>query len=407
MPKIFCPVKILKFFAPVMVWAAFFAVGAAAKGEPEIDGADLYLINVSVPRHFSFGDWNSRQHLILRVRAGNIEGWGECVIGVDKPDIDLKKYADGMKFAVGKTPSRVLEEMRADRKILPWNPYEALNMALWDLRGKSEGRPSAELLGLRGDGAVNGMFCILENDPAKVAERAEAAKKGGFSECVKLKIFGDADSDCALISVLRKAMGPKCFIVADANCGYRGHADLRELAGVLSRLSKAGLDAVEDPAKLSDSEMVELQKLCRPFGLSLIPDANLRPAWRALAESPAGMGGFYNLHPGCMGDLYDMARLAEKISSSGAGIMIGDNSLIGPGCQIYQQIASAVSAAWCEALEKPEESTAFLDCLKSSPIVRLPGGKIAARRGVPGWGLEVDSEKLGKLAERRVCVSAK
>ena len=143
MPKIFCLVKILKFFAPVMVWAAFFAVGAAAKGEPEIDGADLYLINVSVPRHFSFGDWNSRQHLILRVRAGNIEGWGECVIGVDKPDIDLKKYADGMKFAVGKTPSRVLEEMRADRKILPWNPYEALNMALWDLRGKSEGRPSA------------------------------------------------------------------------------------------------------------------------------------------------------------------------------------------------------------------------------------------------------------------------
>ena len=407
MPKIFCPVKILKIFAPVMVWAAFFAVGAAAKGEPEIDGADLYLINVSVPRHFSFGDWNSRQHLILRVRAGNIEGWGECVIGVDKPDIDLKKYADGMKFAVGKTPSRVLEEMRADRKILPWNPYEALNMALWDLRGKSEGRPSAELLGLRGDGAVNGMFCILENDPAKVAERAEAAKKGGFSECVKLKIFGDADSDCALISVLRKAMGPKCFIVADANCGYRGHADLRELAGVLSRLSKAGLDAVEDPAKLSDSEMVELQKLCSPFGLSLIPDANLRPAWRALAESPAGMGGFYNLHPGCMGDLYDMARLAEKISSSGAGIMIGDNSLIGPGCQIYQQIASAVSAAWCEALEKPEESTAFLDCLKSSPIVRLPGGKIAARRGVPGWGLEVDSEKLGKLAERRVCVYAK
>lgn len=60
MPKIFCPVKILKIFAPVMVWAAFFAVGAAAKEEPEIDGADLYLINVSVPRHFSFGDWNSR-----------------------------------------------------------------------------------------------------------------------------------------------------------------------------------------------------------------------------------------------------------------------------------------------------------------------------------------------------------
>ena len=102
-----------------------------------------------------------------------------------------------------------------------------------------------------------------------------------------------------------------------------------------------------------------------------------------------------------------VARLAEKISSGGAKIMIGDNSLIGPGCLIYQQIASAVSAAWCEALEKPEESSVFIGCLKSSPVFRISGGKIAVRRGVPGWGLEVDSEKLGELAARAISVSAK
>lgn len=406
MPKIFRPMKFLKTFAFAMA-VSVYSAACASPAEPKIDGADLYLINVDVPRHFSFGNWNSRQHLILRVRAGNSEGWGECVIGVNNPGVGLQKYADGMKFALGKTPSGVLEEMRANRKILPWNPYEALNMALWDLRGKFEGKPSAELLGLNKSGRVSGMFCILENDPARVVERAEVAKKDGFSDYIKLKIFGNADSDCALISALRKAMGPKCFIVADANCGYKGFADLQELAGVLSRLSEAGLNAVEDPAKLSEPEMVELQKLCRPFGLSLIPDVNLRPAWRALEESPGGMGDFYNLHPGCMGDLYDMARLAEKIYSGGAKIMIGDDSLIGPGCQIYQQIASAVSASWCEALEKPGESSAFLDCLKSSPVFRLPGGKIAAKRGVPGWGLEVDSQKLGEVSARKVSIFVK
>lgn len=93
--------KILKTLIFALSAAVFFAAGAPAE-EPEIDGADLYLINVDVPRHFSFGDWNSRQHLILRVRAGNAEGWGECVIGANKPDIDLKKYADGMNFAMGK-----------------------------------------------------------------------------------------------------------------------------------------------------------------------------------------------------------------------------------------------------------------------------------------------------------------
>ena len=45
MPKIFCTMKILKTLIFALSAAVFFAAGAPAE-ELEIDGADLYLINV-------------------------------------------------------------------------------------------------------------------------------------------------------------------------------------------------------------------------------------------------------------------------------------------------------------------------------------------------------------------------
>lgn len=388
--------KTLKILASFIFAAILFA----EVPEPKISGIDFYLINVETPRHFSFGDWNSRQHLFLRVRSGNFEGWGECVLSANNPDIDLKKCADAMKPVLGKTPSEALQYMRGNRDFLPWKEYEALNMALWDICAKIKNVPAVKLLGFSQNIPVNGMFCILENDPKKVVERAEEAKKSGFSRYIKLKIFGNAELDCKLISALRGAMGNEYFIVADANCGYRGFDNLKELSKTLKKLRRAGLDALEDPAKLNDSDMAELQKLCRPFGLSLIPDVNLRPAWRALEFSPKGMGDFYNLHPGCMGDLYDMAQFAKKISSWGTKIMIGDDSLIGPGCAIFQQIAVSSAAVWCEAMEKPSESNVFAECLVKSPVEKSRDGKLTVKGGAAGWGLKVDSSKLAEKAAR-------
>ena len=392
--------KTLKILASFIFAAILFA----EVPEPKIFGIDFYLINVETPRHFSFGDWNSRQHLFLRVRSGNFEGWGECVLSANNPDINLKKCADAMKPVLGKTPSEALQYMRGNRDFLPWKEYEALNMALWDICAKIKKVPAVKLLGLSQNVPVNGMFCILENDPIKVVERAEEAKKSGFSRYIKLKIFGNAELDCKLISALRGAMGNECFIVADANCGYRGFKNLKELSKTLKKLRRAGLDALEDPAKLNDSDMAELQKLCRPFGLSLIPDVNLRPAWRALEFSPKGMGDFYNLHPGCMGDLYDMAQFAKKISSWGTKIMIGDDSLIGPGCAIFQQIAVSSAAAWCEAMEKPSESNVFAECLVESPVEKSRDGKLTVKGRAAGWGLKVDSSKLAEKSARTLSI---
>ena len=389
-----------KFAACIILLSSILTFHTAFAAEPIIEDIELYLINVDVQRHFSFGNWNSRQHLMLRVKAGEFDGWGETILATNNPGVKLEKYAEDMKKAIGKNPSQVLDEMGTDRKYLSWHPFEALNMALWDIKGKCEKKPSVELLGLSKKDPVNGMFCILENDPAKVSKQADIAKKEKLVNYIKLKVFGDIELDCKLVSTLRKSMGSDCFIVADANQGYKNFTDLQDLADTLKRLADAGLNALEDPANLSDEDLIALQKKCRPFGLSLIPDVNLRPSWRALAESPRGMGDFYNLHPGCMVDLSDMAKLAKKINSWNTRIMIGDDSLIGAGCTIYQQIAIACGASWVEALEKPQESTVFTDCVIEKATYRQPNGLYAVKSGISGWGIKVDQNKLKAKATR-------
>ena len=166
-----------KFAACIILLSSILTFHTAFAAEPIIEDIELYLINVDVQRHFSFGNWNSRQHLMLRVKAGEFDGWGETILATNNPGVKLEKYAEDMKKAIGKNPSQVLDEMGTDRKYLSWHPFEALNMALWDIKGKCEKKPSVELLGLSKKDPVNGMFCILENDPAKVSKQADIAKK--------------------------------------------------------------------------------------------------------------------------------------------------------------------------------------------------------------------------------------
>lgn len=78
--------------------------------------------------------------------------------------------------------------------------------------------------------------------------------------------------------------------------------------------------------------------------------------------------------------------------------MIGDDSLVAAGCTAWQQVACAIGAMWVEALEKPDEFSAFAGCVKSSATYLDADGKYAMTPGVPGFGLELDREKLRSIS---------
>lgn len=365
-------------------------------GATRLDALRLYFIEVTYKREFSFGSWPKRLHCCVMAESGGHRGWGEACIplGAYTTEQAVSITARAFEPWRGKSldEARFLVEIRRGRTID--RVLEALDMALVDLAARLKGVSALSFLGAASrkgvpDYAVPALRCILQKDPVKAQELARIVA----GSHLKLKLFGDNVHDYTLIKAVRKAIPKDCFLVGDVNMGYTSISDNEgDLVKALSNLRDAGLCACEDPADLSWQRLENLQKALPD--LAIIPDEPMRPAYTVVNTVKPVQGHIYNLHPNCMGSISATIELAKRLNAAGAGVMIGDSSLIGPGCAAWQQIACAVKARWCEALEKPEESSAFLDAIISSPMETLPDGRRKIAKDSNGFGLEVDLDRL-------------
>ena len=131
----------------------------------------------------------------------------------------------------------------------------------------------------------------------------------------------------------------------------------------------------------------------------------MRPAWRSRTWITPEMGRVFNMHPGCMGSIIETAALGRKIKSWGRRAMIGDGSLVGPCCPVWEQIAVGLGADWVEAIEKPHENTVFQECTIHNPIRRREDGRFEIAERRPGFGVEIDTAALSEKAFGRMTLS--
>ena len=237
-------------------------------------------------------------------------------------------------------------------------------------------------------------------------EKAQQAWNNGFRSHLKLKLFGDVELDGQLVSATREVYGEKAYVVGDANTGYRPQhrsGGVDEVGQAMLELWNYGLSACEDPAELDIAQWEALQLRVDP--LELIPDVPLRPASVALNTVTPHMGKVFNIHPGAMGSILDAVLLAEKIQAFGGKLMIGDNSLVGPACTVWQQFAIGVNASWVEALEKEDEFPAFAKLAVKRATSVGTDGMVSLLNDVAGFGLELDEELLRSCSKKRVLVS--
>ncbi len=365
-----------------------------------VDVVELYLINVQAQRNFSFGSWRNRQHGVLRLEAGGRSAWSEMLGASNRPDLDPADWGGCYAELRGMSAPAAVDYVTGGPEGWGRAHCECAEMALLDLAGRLLDTPAVTLLGLTGRDPVPGLFCVLESDPAAAADKARLSIEQNLTTHIKVKIFGDNPLDTRVVGAVREAMGPEAYVTADANGGYscETEQDLEPLAANLLRLHENGLSACEDPARMPNEHWVRLQEMVG--NLDLIPDYPTRPAREAISTLLPGMGRVYNLHPDCMGTIAGVVPLARRIHSFGAQVMIGDNSLIGPACTAWQQIAIGLGAAWVEALEKPQESDDFLQCVTARTTQQMPDGRFGLRELRPGFGLEVDAEEL-----RRRCAA--
>ena len=115
------------------------------------------------------------------------------------------------------------------RKGMPIASISAVDIALWDLKGKALGQPVYKLLGgpfrTRVRAYATGLYRHQVPDNASaLAREAEGYAREGF-RAMKMKVGFGIDEDTTNVRAVREAIGPDLGLMMDANHAYdAGHA---------------------------------------------------------------------------------------------------------------------------------------------------------------------------------------
>ena len=150
----------------------------------------------------------------------------------------LEAYARVLGRAGELSGAQILDACRAIADVP--QALAAVDVALWDLAGKREGRSIAEMLTDHPAHAVAVNATIGATDRAGAATAALEAARAGFA-CVKVKVgVGD---DAGRVAAVRAAAGPHVALRLDAN----GAWTVEEAIVAMEALAPSGLELVEEP----------------------------------------------------------------------------------------------------------------------------------------------------------------
>jgi D-galactarolactone cycloisomerase len=125
-----------------------------------------------------------------------------------------------------------------------------IDIALWDILGKSRGVPIYQLLGGKWRDKVPVYATALYPEaPATVTEKARAFAEQGFHG-VKIKVGFDLAQDIRIVRAVRQALGQDFTIMTDANLGYTLDVALQ----AAEAFSACGVFWLEEPLFVEDIE---------------------------------------------------------------------------------------------------------------------------------------------------------
>ncbi len=199
----------------------------------KITAIDTFVLRHELEEPFGYSQhwYHSRTALLVRITAddGTI-GWGEAY-GPPEPSAAIVDYVLA-PIVLGANPFNTLplwEQMYArlrdfGQKGFAIHAISAIDIALWDLKGKALGVSVSRLLGGRFRDRVEAYatglyFRPKEQFEAELVDEALVHVADGF-RAIKLKIGYTPDVDLRHARAIRHAIGPNVQLMVDANHAY-------------------------------------------------------------------------------------------------------------------------------------------------------------------------------------------
>ena len=264
----------------------------------------IHLYQVSMPLltpfETSFGRIDRRECLLLEVYSDGLVGYGECPADRDPgycyettgtawhiltefilPDL-LGVDVDG--------PEDLQQRMAAVRG--HQMAKAGLEMALWDLLGKAQGRPLRALLGGVRERVEVGVSVGLQASPEQLVQVVAAYLAQGYQR-VKIKI--KPGRDVADTRAVRQAF-PELRLQVDANSAYSLAS-----AEALLPLDEMNLLLIEQP--LAEDDLWDHSRLQAKFATPLCLDESITTPRHARQALEMGACKVINIKPGRVGGL--------------------------------------------------------------------------------------------------------
>lgn len=283
----------------------------------------------------------------------------------------------------GENPFDIERLVRLLRRTLPGHEasQSALEMALWDIKGKALGVPVYQLLGGKLRDGISVMGSLTHAEPEAMAREAVAALDRLPFPVIKLKVGMGVEDDVRRYAAVRDAVGDRTALQVDANAGY----SFGEALTALSRLVDIGnLVMVDQPVARID----DMAELARRLPVPLMADESIAGPDVALdiVVRRAAAGGFLKI--GKHGGLLQVQKIAAIFEAAGMSISMG----------IYYDVIAAAASHLAAALPAVTWPAAFTDLtgtILTEPLI--PDGLLLRVPEGPGLGIELDPEQVERF----------
>jgi len=257
-----------------------------------------------------------------------------------------------------------------------------VDIALWDLRGKSQGKPIWQLLGGTRPTCAAYASGLLWNEPEKLAEEAQRHLANGFRR-MKLRMARGEEYDTAAVRAVRKAIGWDNDVMADASMRY--HLKLAQRIGKF--LAEQKVFWFEEPFKPEDLDSYTALRGTVPIRI-------------AAGENEFGVQGFRELirakavdivqpdacRCGGISESWRVAQMAQQENLGVAPHTWSDAVAVMANAQVVAAIPNGIT------VEIDQTGTPFIDDLLVEPL-QVKDGQLQLSRA-PGLGVELNQKTI-------------
>ena len=281
---------------------------------------------------------------------------------------------------VGEDPSDIANiHARMDAAIEGMEPAKAgIDMALYDIVGKTLGVPVYTLLGGRAREAIPLSHSIMFGSPREMADFAGALKGRGF-KLVKVKVGQSVDE--AAVRAIRETVGDDFTIRVDANAAW--HTP-KEALHTLDRIEQYGIELSEQP--LAGDDLDGMAFVREHSAIPVMADESVWGPRSAMRVVQRGAADIVSVYVSEAGGLFRAAQIFALCEAARIPCAIGSMPETGVGTAAEVHLGVAMSnlgyaSDCCGSLYFDE------DCLVTP--LRVEDGLAYPPAG-PGLGVEID-----------------